>query len=329
MGKESREKVCEHCGRMFEVRNIYKPNKYCSQTCSAKEAAKGNVNKLAHMHEMWDSIYVCRIRIIGKYINGREITDVRCQECGHEWGVRTTTLSDRARKGNPGCPRCRGKKKECLQCQREISWDCNDEFCDSACEREYNTKECKGCGKKIVKGFSDFCSNNCENEYEERKRLEVLEKLRVSRIEKYKQKTVTCKYCGVTFKTKYKKSHVFCSDECRKKQKNVYSQKSDKKRGKKLMENGEYDSSITLPKVYKKYKGICYICGERCNYNDCATTKEGFFIAKDKYPSIEHIIPVSKGGTHTWGNIGLACMECNSKKGNGYIESENGQLSIV
>ena len=33
-------------------------------------------------------------------------------------------------------------------------------------------------------------------------------------------------------------------------------------------------------------------------------------------PSLDHIIPVSKGGTHTWNNVQLAHYICNSLRGN-------------
>ena len=33
-------------------------------------------------------------------------------------------------------------------------------------------------------------------------------------------------------------------------------------------------------------------------------------------PSLDHIIPVSKGGSHTWGNVQLAHFLCNSLRGN-------------
>lgn len=32
------------------------------------------------------------------------------------------------------------------------------------------------------------------------------------------------------------------------------------------------------------------------------------------YPSIDHIIPVSHGGTHTWDNVELAHRYCNGVK---------------
>ena len=33
-----------------------------------------------------------------------------------------------------------------------------------------------------------------------------------------------------------------------------------------------------------------------------------------KYPTVDHIVPLSKGGTHTWNNVQLAHMACNSGK---------------
>jgi 5-methylcytosine-specific restriction endonuclease McrA len=33
-----------------------------------------------------------------------------------------------------------------------------------------------------------------------------------------------------------------------------------------------------------------------------------------KYPTHDHIVPVSKGGKHTWDNAQLAHFECNTKK---------------
>lgn len=72
----------------------------------------------------------------------------------------------------------------------------------------------------------------------------------------------------------------------------------------------EIDNSITLKALFKRDKGLCKICGERTDIKD--TTPKGH--PRRMYPTIDHIIPLSKGGTHTWDNVQLAHMHCNSRK---------------
>jgi len=44
--------------------------------------------------------------------------------------------------------------------------------------------------------------------------------------------------------------------------------------------------------------------------------------------TIDHIIPKSKGGDDTWENLVSACMPCNNKKGDLYLEEANMKLRI-
>ena len=76
----------------------------------------------------------------------------------------------------------------------------------------------------------------------------------------------------------------------------------------------KHDSDISLSKLFERDQGICYICGRECNWNDSRWEK-GIFKVGKTYPTIEHLIPISKGGDDTWENIKLACLSCNSKKG--------------
>lgn len=39
----------------------------------------------------------------------------------------------------------------------------------------------------------------------------------------------------------------------------------------------------------------------------------------EHYPNVEHVIPISKGGTHTWDNVKLAHRKCNWEKGDKII----------
>lgn len=75
------------------------------------------------------------------------------------------------------------------------------------------------------------------------------------------------------------------------------------------------DKDITLEKLYNRACGICALCGGLCDYDDYIF-RDKIFIAGNRYPSIDHIIPISKGGSHTWDNVQLAHRQCNSIKNN-------------
>lgn len=79
--------------------------------------------------------------------------------------------------------------------------------------------------------------------------------------------------------------------------------------------NGKQDRDITLKKLFERDNGVCHLCGGRCDYSDYRQTEKAF-IAGSHYPSIDHIVPLSKGGAHTWDNIKLAHFRCNSKRRN-------------
>lgn len=57
--------------------------------------------------------------------------------------------------------------------------------------------------------------------------------------------------------------------------------------------------------LWEKQKGICHYCG-------CLMRKRGG--GKNTSASIDHIIPVSKGGVNARHNLVLCCRGCNIKK---------------
>ena len=65
---------------------------------------------------------------------------------------------------------------------------------------------------------------------------------------------------------------------------------------------------ITLSKLIKRDGLTCAICGLQCIYG-------GDYLA-DLYPTMDHIIPLSKGGGHTWNNVQVAHRRCNLYKSN-------------
>jgi 5-methylcytosine-specific restriction endonuclease McrA len=64
--------------------------------------------------------------------------------------------------------------------------------------------------------------------------------------------------------------------------------------------------SILTADIIKRDGGLCQICGEpvEMSSNYCSAL----------YPTLDHIIPVSKGGPHTKDNVQLAHRLCNLRK---------------
>lgn len=129
-----------------------------------------------------------------------------------------------------------------------------------------------------------------------------------------KRKTIvkSCENCGKAFETN--KGNKYCGEQCRKKKRNRRLELKDRSVHAHLKVNGSFDSSITLEKLFDKYDGECYLCEEQCNWEDKKISTEGHFIVGETYPSIEHVLPLSKGGTHTWDNVKLAHYKCNVTK---------------
>lgn len=79
------------------------------------------------------------------------------------------------------------------------------------------------------------------------------------------------------------------------------------------IKDGEYET-ITLEKLIERDKGICHICGKKVAKQE--RMKAGVkSVLHAAYPTVDHIIPISRGGSHTWENVKLAHLSCNSIKG--------------
>lgn len=118
-----------------------------------------------------------------------------------------------------------------------------------------------------------------------------------------------CKCCGSLFLGKNK---CYCSDKCAKKVFNSIGKDKRIKKKKAVI----IDRGITLEKLYERDNGICWLCGCQCDWHDYEITPGGAFVVGKNYPSEDHVIPLSKGGIHSWNNVKLAHHYCNSIKSN-------------
>lgn len=119
-----------------------------------------------------------------------------------------------------------------------------------------------------------------------------------------------CPQCNTVFYCHENHNQRFCSKKCERQ--SSWKKCDPARRARK--NNAVVDKDITLKLVADRDNNICYLCGGIVDWNNYTFTN-GHKSALGQYPSIDHIVPLSKGGKHSWENVRLAHMRCNASKG--------------
>ena len=201
---------------------------------------------------------------------------LRCRECGHEF-ERYVDLH------------C---KTECPEChRREV-------------ERHEAERKTASMRRALVRAFRGVLR---VKEREERER-EFLDTVHV------------CKECGREFTLRelrednpwnFSDNPTFCCTSCR----NRWHRREGRHRRRERGEQKGY-GNVSLLALEERDNHTCYLCGTKTDRSDYRVDESGNFIAGPSYPSIDHVVPLSKGGTHDMSNVRLACCRCNAIKGN-------------
>lgn len=131
-----------------------------------------------------------------------------------------------------------------------------------------------------------------------------------------------CLRCGEYFEGP--PGRKYCSAGCMKRQSD-----SNKEHRRRTRINNNIHDVISLPMLVKRDKGRCWLCGNKIDYSDHKVRDDGVFIVGKNYPSIDHVVALANGGTHTWNNVRLAHVQCNSTKRDlSFGEVEGGQIKI-
>ncbi len=205
------------------------------------------------------------------------------------------------------CKYC-GKERHYLRNNKEI-------FCSRECAfahkaRPPKTKilsECPNCGR-IFSGRlkNSYCSDDCrkekarKNDYLNAKRKKVIS-------------TYICSQCGAITETRYGvKRRNFCSYECGLK----FSRKIEKAKRRARL-TGCICERVDPIAVFNRDRWRCQLCKKKLKPFNRGTYK-------DSAPELDHIIPLSRGGDHSYQNTQCVCRKCNAKKSS----KEIGQLRL-
>ena len=218
-------------------------------------------------------------------------------------------------------------KVRCRVCNGTFTRYCDRDFRDRV---QWNQIECPCCIEKARILREEEARRREEQRlfYLEQKRKRKEEK----RLKRLNGKHI-CKECGKEFTLKEfgEREHVdvtnygdvlYCSFACRRVVDNRRARKYNTTRGNHKLRSIKYgtdfDKSVNLDDLIKRNGLRCALCGEMCDTNDKQTIN-GIVICGNNYPSIDHIKPMSKGGSHTWDNVQVAHRICNTLKGTSVV----------
>lgn len=188
-------------------------------------------------------------------------------------------------------------------------------------EKEY-IKICPICKKtfKTKKSYKTYCSAECYKKHNLIRLKEVYNKEKILK----RNTTVNnenqiikrkCKKCGSTFYVnKSNNNERFCCKDCKNsysrviRRYNVDTMLSNLKSKLKYynLKKQNYIEDVSYDEVYKKDNGRCKICG--------LYVLPGKINDKNWDGTIDHIVPISKGGLHCLNNCQLTHRICNSIK---------------
>lgn len=212
------------------------------------------------------------------------------------------------------------EKRACIICGKEFETarphklTCSDE-CKKENKRQQDSKRSRQ--RAPEKEHDRYIKRKYGSEEERLEHLRRMEKAKeVERERRKKQREAEkiarmrvgkCVVCGEEYRT-FNPAQKTCSQVCGKKL--DYARKQ-----KRIPKKQIIDKDITLEALLRRDSGVCYLCGKACDWNDKKENTVG-----PNYPSIDHIVPVSRGGLHAWNNVRLAHFSCNLDKSDTLIE---------
>lgn len=250
---------------------------YCSKVCRAAGLGGAIIEQRLTESQVADYVSRSGFTYVGGFTSMKKPITVKCRECGRTFDRQAHIFRDVVNgtwQVANECPLCREDRQRLQREQNETERRAQAEH-DAWIKAE----------QRAIKE-ADLISRQME----ERLAIHV------------------CKNCGKEYSigTTGYNSEQYCSKKCMKR----WAMRIKNDRRVRRMKTRRHDNDITLEMLFKKDNGVCYLCGALCDWS--AVDVEGN--ALNEYPSIDHVRPLSKGGTHTWDNVKLAHRGCNTAK---------------
>lgn len=216
----------------------------------------------------------------------------------------------------------RSKGEGEIFCGRDCSYAHRHENAISLKQSVVHFKKCKICLSSFISRNKQTrsCSDDCRKIYNRNKAH-----IRNKEQHKSESRVHKCTICSTPYCLVYgTKQLKYCSDECYK-QSTAYENYQQQKRISRTYWNHRnrvtsgHCEHFSPFEIFDRDKWRCQACFVK-------TLKRLRGTYKDNAPELDHIVPLSKGGSHTRTNVRLSCRKCNGSKGNGAL---NDQLLLI
>jgi HNH endonuclease len=260
--------------------------RYCGKACSSK--AKRIRDKDA-----------------GKHHNDGAPEHV-CEYCGE-------TFRRRKDKNNAArfCSReCGFAAKSNLMPEHRVSPALLDEARTFAASHSVARCLCIACGSRFEgKALVErYCSDSCQSAHRRSRYMAANDNGR-------DRSPRPCAGCGNVFEPAYgDRRRRFCSPSCMK----MTDDYKARKKSAKLKRRGAVVENVNPIEVFERDGWRCQLCGVK-------TPRKLRGTYDDMAPELDHILPISKGGEHSYINTQCACRKCNGLKGDVPL----GQMRLV
>lgn len=266
---------------------------------------------------------------MGKYIKVK-YDEKACSFCGQMYtpkkadsmycSKRCSTNASRVKRGIEPCIvrtkicKCCGQEFETDYKRRKYCYSCRPYKSDHHAHKPIKQFKCVICGKEYES--SDYRRKTCgskeclrKNQDKHRTRPKKIKKIKTP----VEYEIRVCVICGKEFEVDKRRHNKTCSHECSmeytKEKRRVYQRNREKR-----IANVLVDRDISLDTLRRRDNNKCWICGKETDPTDYKIIN-GTIVVGESYPSIDHLIPIARGGLHQWENVRLAHKGCNSQRG--------------